>query len=594
MSRIRNVALLLPALVLATGLASAQPGIKISQVDPSGQVTHSTFDPSAGPVAKAPTPGPQGTFKYWDGLPSTNYYLQPNYTTTPPSPQIAVGPDDILTIVNRTIARYPNPNAAGNTGAPNPYAYPPTHAALIDAWFGIAGSGGSGGNSTDLSVLCPTAAAQTTCFIDNISIRYDQLQGRFVVLATVTDLEQHLSNWVLLVSRWANFACSTTGNADPTKCQGTSDLFTPPIVPVVGGPSVGGFNTNWLGYAIPINVVIPTTTGLAAGTTIGAAFCPSGGSPLTAPTGGGTGHYNDGFFGPGNVAGTITSGCTNYYPTAARMGLDNDNIILLAPVLDQTQVITGPSGGAGLPGGAFAGTRVTTVPKLLVYNGISLPLIAGPYAYPGNVSTSPGIGAINLYDDVWTGTLTGCSAGAALGESLCTNNPVPGFTAAAAGFSGFFGYNSAPLGVTGPTSAIPPIFWEPDVLRGRALASFNAQVGISPPTGSNASNVNGVITPLDYLVGLNVPGTPGGIQDAGFRTNFWVQPIVFSCPATFIFGTNSGVTFCGTQGGGGGQVPDLPALGRGELLRLGNGCRTLHFHNRNGRRGLQDSRFGWT
>src|ERR1051326_7782347 len=158
MSRIRNVALLLPALVLATGLANAESGFKVATVDSSGQVTHQTFDSSAssGPVAKVPSPGPSGTFKYWDGLPSTNYYLTPNYTTSPPAPQIAVGPDDILTVVNRTIARYPNPNAVGNLGAPNPYAYPPTHAALIDAWFGIQGGGGSG--ATGFGQLCPSHA----------------------------------------------------------------------------------------------------------------------------------------------------------------------------------------------------------------------------------------------------------------------------------------------------------------------------------------------------------------------------------------------------------------------------------------------------
>src|SRR5215467_13176744 len=111
MSRIRNVALLLPALVLVTGLASAQPGIKISSVDSTGQVTQSTFDPSAGPVAKAPTPGPNGTYKYWDSLSSTNYLglaLQmPSPSTSSvgfaPNPQIAVGPDDILVTVNHTI-----------------------------------------------------------------------------------------------------------------------------------------------------------------------------------------------------------------------------------------------------------------------------------------------------------------------------------------------------------------------------------------------------------------------------------------------------------------------------------------------------------
>src|SRR5690242_20370309 len=156
MSR-RNIALLFPALVLGTGLATAQsgPGIKISAVDSSGQVTHSTFDPSAGPVAKAPTPGPAGTFKYWDGLPSTNYYLTPNYTTSPPSPQIAVGPDDILTVVNRTIARYPNPNAAGNSGAPNPYAYPPTHAAYLDTWIGLLG-GQISTSGVNPAALCPS------------------------------------------------------------------------------------------------------------------------------------------------------------------------------------------------------------------------------------------------------------------------------------------------------------------------------------------------------------------------------------------------------------------------------------------------------
>src|SRR5437764_315478 len=147
MSSIRNTALLFPALVLATGLAYAQAGLKISQVDSSGQVSYSTFDPSSGPVAKAPTPGPGGTFKYWDGLSATNFYNQANFIAAPPNPQIAVGPDDILTVVNRTIARYPNPNAAGNLGATNPYSNPPTHQVSLDAWTGV-----NGGN---LQNLCP-------------------------------------------------------------------------------------------------------------------------------------------------------------------------------------------------------------------------------------------------------------------------------------------------------------------------------------------------------------------------------------------------------------------------------------------------------
>src|SRR5215475_13170781 len=148
MGSFRRAAMMLFPAVLVTGLAIAQPGIKISQVDSSGQVTHSTFDPSAGPVSKAPTPGPNGTFKYWDGLSSTNFYNQPSYIAAPPNPSIGVGPDDILTVVNRTIARYPNPNAAGNVGATNPYSNPATHQAFLDAWIGI-----SGGN---LQNLCPS------------------------------------------------------------------------------------------------------------------------------------------------------------------------------------------------------------------------------------------------------------------------------------------------------------------------------------------------------------------------------------------------------------------------------------------------------
>src|ERR1044071_7458661 len=125
-SKIRNVALLLPALVLATGLASAQ-GVRVS--DGSG-------DPSiVTPTAKAPAVG-----RYWDSLSSTDYYNRPPYIAAPPNPQIAVGPDDILVVVNRTIARYPNPNAGGagaGTTVANPYLNPPTEQAWLDVWMGL-------------------------------------------------------------------------------------------------------------------------------------------------------------------------------------------------------------------------------------------------------------------------------------------------------------------------------------------------------------------------------------------------------------------------------------------------------------------------
>ena len=78
-------------------------------------------------------------------------------------------------------------------------------------------------------------------------------------------------------------------------------------------------------------------------------FCPNGGPAL--PLTGGNG-------------GTARS-CTNYFPTGARMGLDNDNIILTAPVLDSA---FSPSEGTlpitpGQRIGPYAGTRVVTLPS---------------------------------------------------------------------------------------------------------------------------------------------------------------------------------------------------------------------------------------
>jgi len=115
-SKFRNVALLLPAFVLATGLASAQPGVKVSTVNSDGSVTTTTLsNTSGGPGAKAPvfsnplTPG----LPYWDvqsiAGTSTNYYNQVPYITAPPNPSIATGPDDILLVVNRTISRIRTP-----------------------------------------------------------------------------------------------------------------------------------------------------------------------------------------------------------------------------------------------------------------------------------------------------------------------------------------------------------------------------------------------------------------------------------------------------------------------------------------------------
>src|SRR5580700_3491773 len=631
-SKFRNVALLLPAFVLATGLASAQPGVKVSTVNSDGTVTTTSIqaNTSGGPGAKAPvfsgclpgaptctTPG----VPYWDVLSlagtSTNYYNQVPYLTAPPNPSIAVGPDDIVLVVNRTISRYPNPNAAGNSGPTNPYNYLATDMSTLDTWLGIP----------NLTSLCPSGpSSNQACVIDNASTRYDQMIGRYVVLFTVTDMAAHRSNWVLVTSNFAQFReCSNT----PASCPGgaaSSPLFTPPVIaPTVGGNQTGGPNTtNWTMVTIPINLTYnpnqqPSALGLvnnaaatppfnnplansAVGTlnaisTGGATgvsfltvpFCVNGGPPLTAN---GQLTYGNGV--PNGTAGGTGRSCTNYFPTGARMGIDNDNIILTSPVLDQAfSPNEGSYPGVGTLGqGPYAGTRVTTVPKLVVYNGFQPSLAQPPTCLPTTCQ------AINLADDAATGTLTAITTQIAFGQGTLAVPPV------AAGDLQYGGGNPnspnscntsfpvevlSPLtGVAGlscaPTAALPkalpPTFWEPDNLRGRALASFDSQVAVFG-LGNLASQFSGVFTPIDYLVGTQitdnfglgvVPTGVAGITGqpptiipapgitpptAGIGTKYYLQPIVFTCPSGSLL--LESVSFCGT-GVNGGQalVSDLP------------------------------------
>src|ERR1022692_3319787 len=514
-SKIRNVALLLPAFVLATGLASAQSSVKVSTVNSDGSITTTNLTGTPnGPGAKAPTPAADGSAKYWDGLgiggASTNYFSQVPYLIAPPNPQIAAGPDDILTIVNRTISRYPNPNAAGNTGTLNPYNYPPTEFVPLDVWMGLTVLGTQAGGGA----LCPSGTGNNSnCVIDNASIRYDQMQGRFLVLFTVTDLPAHRSNWVLVVSVFSQFQKCPVPAVAGSVCPTSSPLFTPPVIaPIVGGTQTGGQNSaNWVLYKIPINLLYnqfqqpsalglinnlnaiapfntsyansavgtpnAVTTGGATATFLTTPFCPNGGPalPLTYATVVG-------------FSGTVTQGaggtartCTNYYPTGARFGIDNDNIILTAPVLDQ--------------------------------------------AFSQNEGSFPSAAVLS------------CAPTAGL-----------------------------PM-------ALPAIFWEPDNLRGRSLASFDSQVA---PFNTV---VAGVITPVDYLVGTEITdnfgagivpqgvpgitGQPGAVPGAvvpataGIATIYYVQPIAFSCPGAN--GLISDFTNC-FSGAPGGQavVAELP------------------------------------
>lgn len=555
--RIRNVALLFLVLVLAAGLASAQTGPGVRTTDSTGKVTDANFDgTNGGPVVKAPTGGANNTYKYWDvlgtGGTSTNYFSTPPYITQPPNPQVAVGPDDILTIVNRTIARYPNINAGTSgtnaVGVTNPYFNPPTEYIWLDTWLGLIGN-------TALQSVCPSGTGNNgICIIDNASVRYDQMQGRFVVLFTVTDIIAHRSNFIVIVSKFSQFTkCTTT---QPT-CPAASPLFSAPVIaPVVGGTQTGGINSaNWFAYVIPINLTYVrqpvATAGVGNGSGLGTGLA---GTPNSVSTGGGTvSNFITTLFCPNGgaalpltpgVGGTLRS-CTNYFPTGARMGLDNDNIILTAPVLDSAFA---PSENTlpitpGQQLGPYAGTRVVTLAKMIVYNGGALNLTSQPPACDNNSPID--CTAVNLADNTVTGTLT------VVGASRGTTSPVLCLAAAPAA-----GVCEATAQV-GPGSPNPinAVYWEPANLRGRSLASFDAQVA---PLGTAMA---GVITPITYLVGRRIYDANGantGTGASGVDANYllWIQPLVFTCPAANLL--LDPIKFCGSNGS---VVADQPALG---------------------------------
>jgi hypothetical protein len=228
--------------------------------------------------------------------------------------QTATGPSDILTITNRGISRSTN--------------HALTEAIPLDVWMAPS----LVGTQADDDALCPSGTDNANCVIDNASVRYDQSQGRFVVLFTVTDLPAHRSNWVL--------AASTA-----------SPLLTPPIP--AGRSTTGRSSSNWTVYTIPINLQPVSTADTSIAISTDDSPSPRQSAPLCAN--GGSAHYT-------RVDGVSSRTCTNYFPTGARLEIDNDNLTLTAPVVDR----------ASAPGERNAGTRVTTISKSVVYSGSPL------------------------------------------------------------------------------------------------------------------------------------------------------------------------------------------------------------------------------
>ena len=157
--------------------------------------------------ARVPSTDPNsGALKAWEGFQTTNYLSTEPYTFSPPTAGIAAGPVNVLTVVNRRVAMFDNPNAILSNATPstsptnsffhsvpgttafvspsNPgitsfvSQFPPSSEALLDAMLGEA----------VLGRVCPTAPRTTiSCLIENATVRYDQMHGRFLIGMTVTD-----------------------------------------------------------------------------------------------------------------------------------------------------------------------------------------------------------------------------------------------------------------------------------------------------------------------------------------------------------------------------------------------------------------------
>jgi len=123
--------------------------------------------------------------------PTVNFsgITEPFIQFNPPSPDVAVGPSDIVMVVNESIAQF------SKTGAAGP-------AISFQDFFGSL-----------LATICPTQ-----CSIFDPMIRYDQLHGRFLFLATASsgsnppqaNLLVSITNGATYASGWKTWAIDAT------------------------------------------------------------------------------------------------------------------------------------------------------------------------------------------------------------------------------------------------------------------------------------------------------------------------------------------------------------------------------------------------
>jgi hypothetical protein len=138
-----------------------QPAVDV--VDRTGVQTPRT--PVRQPLTLTPT-------QSFEGIAQTNM--------APPDPDVAVGPEDVVQVVNSAIARY---SKTGQQTSQMP----------LQQWF-----------STLLTTICPSGSA--SCPIVDPSIRYDQLHGRFVMVAFSTDVFTGKTYFLVSASNGATYA----------------------------------------------------------------------------------------------------------------------------------------------------------------------------------------------------------------------------------------------------------------------------------------------------------------------------------------------------------------------------------------------------
>jgi len=522
--------------------------------------------PTSNPLA--PAAGGVGTQRaQFEGPNATDYFTFQNNFNLGANPQIAVGPEDILLIVNSQIFRTPNGNAPGVTPTVLYPNYTATggqanafQRAFLDNWIGEAA----------LNQLCPTGAqsavgggvadsantrSSVTCQLENATVTYDQMHGRFLVLFTAIDTgltfnqatqgysltRPRKASWVLLVSKFAVLTdqaclqgtspgtCAVAGgNANPNPA-GTYTFVTPTPP---SGSNTGGVNGSlWTAfYGDSVNQL--GSDGF--GNTVASAGVGAGNINALPGIAGAAASFS---CAPGAVyaAGAIsTTASVCYLPTSARLGVDNDTVTIASAVVNgniPNGEVSPTLSSAGFLYPNYAGTRVRVIKKSALYTGSSLS--AGNQFAGGGFAPR----AVGSYYDLYTSPDTiGGTTIAGAGNPPIVYTTVAGTSACLQGAQGVV--------PSGALTVCTPIFYEPAHLRGRAMASFS-----NSPVGGTAGSSQ------TYLIGT-IYNTAAGVYDS----NVYIQGIRELYAATLnlplgSFGTipfypvlQTGTTATGTNG----------------------------------------------